>query len=434
MKPPGDTAKQVHRAAVTSLVQPLIDAGISSSLVVGLYDAGKIEIYGFGNGPDGKPPTGTTLFELGAVTQVYTDLLLADAVQRREVALDTNLSDLVPPGVTVPIEKDTRVTLGMLATHTSGFPPVPPSLRGGPDPYANYNEDALYADLIATQFQAAPGTRVLVSNYGAGVLGFVLGKKLGIGYPSALALRVLTPLGLESTFLTVPPIAKPRRAIGTNLELQPVPFWTWGALASAGGLVSSASDQLALIDAELDAASGSHQPLRAAMRLTQETQLPDSSGPSEGLGWQIDGLGRYWHNGGTAGFRSFVGFDPKSRRGIVLLSSGAVSLVDHVAPDLYSMLAGQPVKPITPPPVEQMRPYVGTYQLGEFKLAVSIKDNRMYITGQGEGPLRLIPLSDHETWFEEQQAVVVFEREGDKVARAVFVIGPQRLAAPRVAD
>ena len=90
------------------------------------------------------------------------------------------------------------------------------------------------------------------------------------------------------------------------------------------------------------------------------------------------------------------------------------------------------VKPFKPVAIEQLQPYVGNYQLGEFKLAVSIENKRVYISGKGEKPLRLIPLSDHELWFEAQQAVVVFEKDGDKVARAVFVIGPQRLAAQRV--
>ncbi|MEO8549117.1 MAG: serine hydrolase domain-containing protein [Kofleriaceae bacterium] len=436
VKPTGDAAG-AHRAAVASLVQPLIDAEITTGIVVGLYDAGKTEIYGFGKGPDGQAPTGTTLFELGAVTQIYTNLLFADAIQRRVVTLDTGLAELLPPGVTAPASPGARVTLGSLATNTAGFPRLPPSLgqRMNPqDPYASYGEDRLYADLIGTQLLAAPGTALLASNYGEGVLGFVLGKKIGGGFANALTLRVLAPLGLASTFLTVPPIAKARRAVGTDLDLKPVPNWTWDALASAGGLVSSTADQLALIDAELDAASGSKQPLRAAMRLSQEEQLPGRGSQNVGLGWQIDGIGRYWHNGGTGGFRSFVGFDPKTRRGIVILSSSAVSLVDHIALDLYKLLANEQVTPVKPPSVDQLAPYVGTYQLGEFKLVVSIKDKRMYITGQGEQAMRLIPLSDHEMWFEEQQAIVVFEKDGDKVARAVFVIGPQRLAAPRVAD
>src|SRR5258706_9875041 len=103
-KPPPviDGAHDKHRDAVAALIQPMIDAEIASGIVVGLYDAGKTEIYGFGKGPEGKPPTGTTLFEIGSITKVYTSLLLADAIQRREVALDTPVAGLLPPGVTVP--------------------------------------------------------------------------------------------------------------------------------------------------------------------------------------------------------------------------------------------------------------------------------------------------------------------------------------------
>ncbi len=434
--PTGDTSS-AHREEVRALVQPLIDAEITTGVVVGLYDGGRTEIYGFGSGPEGKPPTGTTLFELGSVTQVYTALLFADAIQKREVTLTTPLVDLVPPGVTVPSDQGTKVSLGMLATHTSGFPQLPPSLTrriNGLDPYKGYSEELLYRDLIATSFVTPPGTQIGFSSYGVGVLGFLLGKKLGGTYEAALTARVLTPLGLASTFFVVPPPAQARRMVGRNADLAPTSFWTWDAMAAGGGLISNAKDQLTLIDAELDAVSGSKLALRSAMRLTQEEQVPDRTGPNEGLGWEIDAEGRFWHNGGTGGFRSFVGFDPKTRRGIVILSASAVSLVDHIALDLYKVLAKTAVKPVSPPPVEKLAQFAGTYQLGEFKLVVAVTAKRVTITGQGEQPLRLIPISDHEMWFEAQQAVVAFEREGDKVVRAVFVVGAQRLAAPRISD
>ncbi len=436
VNPTGDTSS-AHRDAVKALVQPLIDAEITTGIVVGLYDGGKTEIYGFGTGPDGKPPNGTTLFELGSVTQVYTALLFADAIQKREVSLETSLSDLVPPGVTVPADQGVKVSLGMLATHTSGFPQLPPSLTrriNGLDPYKGYNEELLYRDLVATSSVSPPGTQVSFSPYGVGVLGFVLGKKLGGSYEAALASRVLTPLGLASTFFAVPHPAQARRMVGHNADLMPTPFWTWDAMSAGGGLISSAHDQLTLIDAELDAASGSKLALRTAMRFTQEEQVPNRNGPNEGLGWEIDAEGKYWHNGSTGGFRSFVGFDPKTRRGLVILSASAVSLVDHIALDLYKVLSNTEVKPVNPPPVDKLAQFAGTYLLGEFKLAVVVKDRRVTITGQGEQPLRLIPISDHEMWFEAQQAVVVFERDGDKVARAVFVVGGQKLAAQRISD
>src|SRR5688500_4973046 len=68
-----------HAAAVAAQVKPFIEAEVVSGIVVGLYDAGKREIYGFGTGPKGAAPTGTTLFEIGSITKVFTALVLADA-------------------------------------------------------------------------------------------------------------------------------------------------------------------------------------------------------------------------------------------------------------------------------------------------------------------------------------------------------------------
>jgi len=93
--------------------------------------------------------------------------------------------------------------------------------------------------------------------------------------------------------------------------------------------VSTAHDQLRLIEVELDAASGGSLPLRHAMKLTQEPQL-DRTGNNVSLGWTIDGTGRYWHNGSTGGCHAFVGFDPKTKRGVVLLASTATSAIDRL--------------------------------------------------------------------------------------------------------
>jgi CubicO group peptidase (beta-lactamase class C family) len=431
-----------HRAAVAALIQPLVDHEVVSGIVIGLYDAGKLEIYGFGKGPGGKPPTGTTLFEIGSITKVYTSLLLADAVQRREVTLDTEVSELLPPGVTMPTRDKAQITLRQLAVHASGLPRVPPSLVAhvnAPDPYAHYGEEALYADLLHTQLEHAPGSEIVFSNYGSGVLGFVLGRKiapcqrsvehapgvLDCGYAKALRDRVLVPLSLHDTYVDVPAAASARRAPGTNDDLAPVPPWTFDALAGAGALVSTVRDQLALIDAEMDAFAGSKQPLRPAMRLTQEEQLRDTS-DNIGLGWQIDSAGHYWHNGGTGGYRSYLTFDPKHRHGVVVLASTATTLVDHVFDDLYKVLEDQPTKPATYPSAAQLAALTGTYEMSGDKLALVVEHGRVYLVGQGV-KVRLVPYSEHEFWVETLQSVAHFE---DK--RIVFVRGDMRMVATRV--
>jgi CubicO group peptidase (beta-lactamase class C family) len=423
-----------HKAAIAAQIQPLVDHEVVASVVVGIYDAGKTEIYGFGKGPGGAPPNGHTLFEIGSITKVYTSLLFADAIQRKEVALDTPVSELLPPGITMPTRDNVAVTLAHLALHVSGLPRLPRLVAANaadPNPYGKYDENALYQDLIHTQLEHKPGDQVVYSNFGAGLLGFVLGRKLGTGYAKALETRILSPLGLHETYVTVPAAAAARRAQGTNDDLAPVPAWTFDALAGAGAIVSSAHDQLVLLDNELDAAAGSKQGMHAAMRLTQEPQLQNSVGDNEGLGWQIDAVGRYWHNGGTGGYHSFIGFDPKTRRGIVVLASTSVTLVDHLGEDLYKVLAGDAIKPPLFPTAEQLQPLVGTYELSGHKLTVTANGERLYLDGEGT-KVRLVPYSDHEFWIEGLQSAAAFERADGKVARLVFLVGGNTMAAARV--
>lgn len=428
-----------HKAAVAAVVKPLMDVEYASGVVIGLYDAGKTEVYGFGKGPGNQPPTASTLFEIGSITKVFTTLLLADSVERQEVSLQTDLADLLPPGVTVPVADHRTITLGQLATHTSGLPPMPPSIAGKSDagnPYAHYSEDQLFADLVRAQLVAPPGTHVVFSNFGAGVLGYALGRKLGLGYEGAVLSRVVDPLGLGSTFFQVPEGAKFRRATGTNSDLTPVPYWYYGALAGAGALISDAHDMLALIEAELDASSGSALPLRHAMRFTQEQALDHTLGESAGLGWQIDTAGRFWHTGQTGGFHSFVGFDPKTRRGVVVLASTASQLLDRLGEDMYRVLSGDPPRPLHVPSPTQTAEYQGTYSLGGENIAIVESNKRLYIVGRGVPAIRLLPISENELWIEPLQAVIGFQQDPatQRVVQAIFLRQEQKIIARRISD
>jgi CubicO group peptidase (beta-lactamase class C family) len=423
-----------HREKVAAQVQPFLDAELVSGLVVGLYDAGKLEIYGFGSGPNHAPPDGTTLFEIGPVTKVYTSLLLADAVQRREIDLDTPIAELLPPGVTVPIRDKVAITLRHLALHVAGLPRMPPSITDpatDPNPFGKYGEDRLYSDLIRTALVTKPGTQVAYSDYGVGLLGFLLGRKLGGGYSKLVVDRVLRPLELKDTFVTVPDALKARRAAGTTDDLAPAVPWTFDALAGTAALVSTARDQLRLIAAELDAADGGSLVLRRAMKLTQEPVL-DRPGNNEGLGWMIDSVGRYWHSGGTGGFHTFVGFDVKTKRGVVVLASTATSLIERLADAFYKILDNEPSPPVVLASAAQLAQLAGSYDLSGTRLEVIAEGKRLYLQAPGEARHRLAPVSDHELWSELLQSIAVFEKAGDKVVRVVFGVGGRTLAATRI--
>ncbi|MBX3162333.1 MAG: beta-lactamase family protein [Deltaproteobacteria bacterium] len=426
-----------HRAQVEAQLRPYLDGELVSGIVVGLYDLGKREIYGFGTGPGKRVPDGATLFALGPVTKVYMGVLLADAIQRKEVELDAPIADLLPPGVTVPTRDRTPITVRHLALHSSGLPAQPPSVNIlAPNPYATYDEEALYRDLLATELDAQPGAGIQYSNYGAGLLGFALGRKLGGGFAKALETRVLAPLELRDTFFTVPAGAAGRRALGSDDDLAPAQLWTWSALAGAGGLVSTVRDQLKFLEVQLDAAAGGKLPLRPAVRLTHEAQLENErSAENEGLGWMIDSAGRYWHGGGGGGFRSYLSFDPKTRRGVVVLASTNASPLDTIGRLMWDVLGGTAKPAFALPAADKLAELAGTYELGGAKLQVVASGKRLYLEGGNEPRRRIVPFAADRYWIEAFQSLAVFQRSEDdarKVTGIVFSVGGRQIVARRV--
>ncbi|MCU1230559.1 MAG: ampH, partial [Acidobacteria bacterium] len=90
------------------------------AIVVGVIEPAGRRIVSYG----AKEIDAHSIYEIGSVTKVFTSLLLADAVQRGEVALNDPISKYLPPDVKVP-ERIGKITLTDLATHTSGLPRLP---------------------------------------------------------------------------------------------------------------------------------------------------------------------------------------------------------------------------------------------------------------------------------------------------------------------
>ena len=79
--------------------------------------------YGFANDARNERVTADSIFNLGSVGKVFATTILAEAVKRGELSLDDPVAKYV-----TELERggDIRqVTLGQLASHTSGLPRVP---------------------------------------------------------------------------------------------------------------------------------------------------------------------------------------------------------------------------------------------------------------------------------------------------------------------
>jgi CubicO group peptidase (beta-lactamase class C family) len=287
---------------------------------------------------DGTAPTGDTLFQIGSVTKVVTALLLADAVTRGEVELDTPLAAVLPGS-------PAGVTLAQLATHTSGLPRLPrglrrQALRNRLDPYRAFGTDDVLTALVATRTSPASKRRYRYSNFGYGVLGQALERITGSSYGDLVDERVARPLGLVDTVATLRPDQLPRKATGHAGRRRPVPDWDLGGMPGAGVLWSTVDDLLLLAGAHLEPTS---TPLERALRLVQEPRERVTSRLQLGLAWHVSPVGRtgrtaLWHNGGTGGFRSFLALLPAQATAVTVLSNSTRS-VDRVALRLLNDLA-----------------------------------------------------------------------------------------------
>jgi D-alanyl-D-alanine-carboxypeptidase/D-alanyl-D-alanine-endopeptidase len=317
----------------------------SVGIVVGVIDpqGRRVVAHGALNQGDARPFDGDTVFEIGSVTKAFTSLLLADMAQRGEVALTDPVSRYLPAGVKLPERGGRSIQLQDLATHTSGLPRLPPNLRpkDAANPYADYTVPHLYEFLSRYSLKRDIGSRYEYSNLGGGLLGHVLSCRAGMDYEALVRARITGPLQMNSTAIALSGEMKARLAVGHGARLKPVANWDLPTLAGAGALRSTANDLLSFIAANLGYTNSPLAPSMIAMlAIRRPTGVP---AVEVALGWHI--LTRFgddiiWHDGGTGGYRSFVGYNPNARTGVVVLSNAQATVDDigcHLLDDRYGL-------------------------------------------------------------------------------------------------
>ena len=326
------TSARAHQSGGTidSLARAFRAEHPTPALVIGVVDSTGERVLPYGVvGDDSAPVTGDTRFEVGSVTKVFTSLLLARMVESGDVRLDDPIARHLPDSVEAPDYRGKQITLRELATHSSGLPRLPTNIAPAnmSDPYADYAADKLYDFLDSYELSRAPDSSYEYSNLGAGLLGFLLSRHAGKPFADLLKERIFQPLGMDESYVAELGDSTDARLARGHAEGKPAPFWHFGSLEGAGAVRSSANDLLRLISAELRPECTS---MARAIELSQEIRFHASSQLALALGWhvvQLPGSSRlYWHNGGTGGARSFVGFVPEAGAGVVVLMNEALPL------------------------------------------------------------------------------------------------------------
>lgn len=388
-------------------------------IVVGVIGPEGRRVISYGHLEKGDPRSldGDTVFEIGSATKVFTSLLLADMVQRGEVALDDPVAKYLPPGVKMPERNGRVITLVDLATHTSGLPRLPANLKpkDPANPYADYSVDQLYQFLSGYQLTRDIGSQYEYSNLGGGLLGHVLARRAGMDYEGLVRSRICDPLGMDNTRVTLTPEMKARLAIGHNQGLESVENWDFLTLAGAGALRSTANDMLTFLAANLGYLKS---PLAPAMAATLNVRRPTGQpGLEVALGWHIwttNGKEIVWHNGGTGGYRSFIGFDQKARIGVVVLSNTFTAVgADDVGRHLLDANV-----PLMKPPREHKQVtvepglfdgYVGNYQLvPNFVIAITRDGDHLFAQATAQPKFEIFPEGEKDYFLKVVDAQITF--------------------------
>jgi CubicO group peptidase (beta-lactamase class C family) len=265
-------------------------------------------------------------FEIGSVTKGLTGMLLADAVGRGEVSLDSTVGDLDPVLGAGPLAS---VALRELATHTSGLPRLAATAPGvlrlaafgtlGLDPYRGISPRRLLA--AASRQRLRNRGRVGYSNLGAAVLGQLLAARCAEDFGSLLATRILGPCGMADAAVATRRHAAPPGRSAAGLHRSP---WVMDGYAPAGGVVATIADLGRLAAGLLRGGV----PGAAACDPLDGSADPAIPARRRGLFWIVDaepgtGAPMVWHNGVTGGYSAFFALFPDARRAVVVLADTA---------------------------------------------------------------------------------------------------------------
>ena len=396
-------------SVVDRILKDRLTATPFRGIVVGLLDAdGGRRVVAVGVGAD-------RVFEIGSITKVFTGSLLAQMAADGSVRLDDPVAKFLPASVRVPARNGREITLVDLATQSSGLPRLPGNMapRDQANPYADYTVAQMYAFLSGYELPRDPGETYEYSNLGVGLLGHALALKAGMTYEELVRRRILAPLGLRETAITLSPALRARVAPGHDNEGKVVPGWDLPTLAGAGALRSTVGDMLMFLAANLDSTSVFRQ-------AHQSRHAAGNASMTIGLGWHIlarpGGNVITWHNGGTGGYRSFAGFDATRKIGVVVLTNASIG-----ADDIGFHLLDRTMPLQTPPRLRTaiavdsavLDRYVGEYELAPtFHIVVTREGTGLFIQATAQPKFPIFAESESEFFLRVVDAQITFSPSG----------------------
>jgi CubicO group peptidase (beta-lactamase class C family)/D-alanyl-D-alanine dipeptidase len=385
-----------YAEAVVAL-KPLIEHELKEkgipSIAVALVDDQQIvwaQGFGFADLDHHQEATARTVYRVGSVSKLFTDIGIMQLVEQGKLNLDAPVSDYIPDfHPNNPFGKP--ITLRELMSHRSGLvrePPVGHAFDSHPPGLAE-----VVHSLNQTSLVYPPGAHSKYSNAGVTVVGYVLQERAGQPFAPYLKNAVLEPMGLETSgFEPTPDLtgSLAKSEIWTyDGRFFPAPTFEIGIFPAAS-LYSTVTD-LARFEGVLFAGGrGPHGSVVSAASL-HEMWTPQFWPGQYGIGFELRTLDGHWlvgHDGAIYGFATSLAALPDDKLGAVAVatldSSNAVT--DHITREaLKLMLAARahqalPVSELTTPVDPSLaRRLAGRYGSGSKGFDLDEHEGRLFL-------------------------------------------------------
>jgi CubicO group peptidase (beta-lactamase class C family)/D-alanyl-D-alanine dipeptidase len=411
------------------------DKGMPALSVALVDDQTVVWAKGFGNAdPKQKTPaTADTVYRVGSVSKLFTDIGIMQLVERGVLDLDAPVTRYLPEFKPEnPFDKP--ITLRQMMAHRSGLVREPP-VGHYFDP-TNPTLAQTVASLNATRLVYAPESRIKYSNAAIATVGYVLERTQKEPFPHYLQRAVLDPLGLKkSGFEATPALTKDLAAAimwtvdGRTFDAPTFPL----GMAPAGSMFSTVND-LARFASILFA--GGRGPGGQILKRETIEQMwkPQFAGPKEktgfGIGFhltELNGRRRVGHGGAIYGFATSVELLPDEKLGAVVIASKDVanSVVERIASTglecLLAVRQGKHLPTIEQPqplPPERIRQLAGHYRNGERVLELRESFGKLWLSPLGsQYRAELRGLGDELVTDDTLSFGVRIQVDGDKLRR-----------------
>jgi CubicO group peptidase (beta-lactamase class C family)/D-alanyl-D-alanine dipeptidase len=287
--------------------------------------------FGFANPKTRTPPGESTVYRVGSVSKLFTDIAIMQLVEQGKLDLDAPVTRYIAEfRPRNPYGK--AITLRQLMMHRSGlvretpvgsyFDPTEPTLAN------------TVASLNRTALVYAPETRTKYSNAAIATVGYVLQRTQKTPFATYLKRAVLDPLNMQSTGFEPTPAIRKNLAKSLMWTLDgrtyDSPTFELG-IAPAGSMYTTLTDLSKFMSALF--AGGQGERGRMLKRETLEqmwTPQTDAEGKQTpyGIGFGISdfqGHRRIGHGGAIYGFATTLAALPDDKLGVVVVATKDVA-------------------------------------------------------------------------------------------------------------